>query len=223
MGGTQATQETSAAMTQLAGTTVQAQAQLGTLGTGAQQLGTGMQQLGAGLAGTLQGIGASYGPGGALIDGLLGEGLKLIMGGGAAASGKPDGYMAGGWTGPGATTDVAGVVHAEEYVFDAASTRKIGVSNLEAMRRGALRGYREGGYVTGGRSPVAGAALAAQKAAARTPAGPVAEMNLNVSGTGTREVQEGVQTAIQHALEEFVRGPFGGLVRVSIEDKWGSA
>ncbi len=219
MGGNQATKETSAAMTQLAGTTAQAQTQLHTLGAGAQQLGTGMQQLGAGLAGTLQGIGASYGPGGALIGGLLGEGLKWIMGGGAAASAKPSGYISGGWTGPGATTDVAGVVHAEEYVFDAASTRKIGVSNLEAMRRGALRGYREGGYVVGGRAPFSASAASAKAGAAT--ARPAAEMHINVSGTGNREIQEGVQMAVRAALEEYDRQALPDRVRAVVNDRWG--
>jgi phage-related minor tail protein len=35
------------------------------------------------------------------------------------------------------TKEVAGVVHGQEYVFDASATRRIGVANLEAMRRGS--------------------------------------------------------------------------------------
>ena len=215
--------ETDAAMSRLAETTTQAQAQLGQLGTGAQTLGTGMQQMTAGLAGTLQGIGASYGPGGAFVGGLLGEGLKWMFGGGAAAksaAAKP-GFMAGGYTGAGATTDVAGVVHAEEYVFDAASTRKIGVANLEALRRGALKGYRSGGYVVSGRAPLVASSSAGAAAPSRGD-GPVVTMNLQVSGTGNTEIREGVQEAIKLALEQYDRDALPGRLRILQEDKWGA-
>lgn len=46
------------------------------------------------------------------------------------------GFMSGGYTGNGAVNSVAGVVHGKEYVFDAASTKRIGLSNLEALRNG---------------------------------------------------------------------------------------
>jgi hypothetical protein len=48
------------------------------------------------------------------------------------------GFMSGGFTGHGANNEVAGSVHRNEYVFDAAATRRIGVPALEAMRRGTL-------------------------------------------------------------------------------------
>ena len=57
------------------------------------------------------------------------------------------GFATGGATGGSDPSKIAGVVHEREYVFDAASTARIGVANLEAMRRGALRGYASGGYV----------------------------------------------------------------------------
>lgn len=46
------------------------------------------------------------------------------------------GFKAGGYTGNGGASQVAGVVHGQEYVFDAQSTKRIGVDNLNAMRRG---------------------------------------------------------------------------------------
>lgn len=46
------------------------------------------------------------------------------------------GFQSGGYTGNGAVNSVAGVVHGKEYVFDAASTKRIGLSNLEALRNG---------------------------------------------------------------------------------------
>lgn len=46
------------------------------------------------------------------------------------------GFAAGGYTGPGGKYQPAGVVHKGEYIFDQASTNRIGVSNLEALRNG---------------------------------------------------------------------------------------
>lgn len=48
------------------------------------------------------------------------------------------GFEKGGYTGNMGTKSVAGVVHGQEYVFDAAATRKIGVSNLESIRKNGL-------------------------------------------------------------------------------------
>lgn len=46
------------------------------------------------------------------------------------------GFKAGGYTGNMGASQVAGVVHGQEYVFDAQATKRIGVDNLNAMRRG---------------------------------------------------------------------------------------
>lgn len=46
------------------------------------------------------------------------------------------GYSSGGYTGPGGKYQPAGIVHKGEYVFDQASTNRIGVSQLEALRNG---------------------------------------------------------------------------------------
>ena len=201
-----------AALAKFGDTTVSAQAQLGQLGTGAAQLGTGLQNFGTGLAGTLEGIGASYGPGGQFLGGLLGAGAKWLTGG----------FQAGGYTGAGATTDVAGVVHAEEYVFDAASTRQIGVANLEALRRGAMRGYREGGYVIGGRPPLTGAQRGASGATAKTASQAEQRVvhEINVSGTGDAQIIEGVRQAISSSLEQYTRDFLPGEVRGIVSDKW---
>lgn len=45
------------------------------------------------------------------------------------------GFMSGGYTGDMATNQVAGAVHGQEFVFDAAATKRIGVPALEAMRK----------------------------------------------------------------------------------------
>lgn len=51
-------------------------------------------------------------------------------------------FADGGYTGSGGKYEPAGIVHKGEYVIDAASTRRIGVSNLNR-----LRGYADGGLV----------------------------------------------------------------------------
>lgn len=47
------------------------------------------------------------------------------------------GFMAGGYTGNIAKDQVAGVVHGQEFVMDAATTNRIGVGNLESLKNGA--------------------------------------------------------------------------------------
>jgi len=71
--------------------------------------------------------------------------LAKLMGGG---------FAGGGFTGHGGVYEPAGVVHRGEYVFDAASTRMIGVGTLEAMRKG-LKGYAAGGPVGPAPAPFA--------------------------------------------------------------------
>jgi hypothetical protein len=79
---------------------------------------------------------------------------------GTRVSGTPGsvggGFAAGGYTGHAPTDRIAGVVHGQEYVFDAAATRAIGVENLEAIRRG-VRGYAAGGFVGNGTTAASGA------------------------------------------------------------------
>lgn len=58
----------------------------------------------------------------------------------------PTGYAGGGYTGDHDVSAAVGIVHGKEYVFDAASTARIGVPTLEAMRKG-VKGYADGGFV----------------------------------------------------------------------------
>lgn len=57
-----------------------------------------------------------------------------------AALALSKGFKKGGYTGNSGASEVAGVVHGQEYVFDAASTARIGKTNLDAMRRGTISG-----------------------------------------------------------------------------------
>jgi len=49
------------------------------------------------------------------------------------------GFMKGGFTGNMGSNQVAGIVHGQEYVFDAKSTKNLGVRTLDNLRRNSLR------------------------------------------------------------------------------------
>ncbi|WP_102226874.1 phage tail tip lysozyme [Acidimangrovimonas sediminis] len=121
--------------------------------------------------GTLGQLGHGFGVFGQALSGALGNAV-----GGSQSSGNFlgtlmssvlgfFGFEQGGWTGGSDPGEVRGVVHGREYVFDAKSTERIGVNTLDALRKGALRGYRDGGYVSGsGPIPYVPANVASQPA-----------------------------------------------------------
>lgn len=96
--------------------------------------------------------------GGALGGGGLGGLLGGASGGGDLMFGSVNltqsslmgfpgsGFASGGFTGFMPRKKVAGFVHGQEYVFDAAATNRIGVGNLERIRKG----LPAGGAVRGG-------------------------------------------------------------------------
>jgi len=88
---------------------------------------------------------------GGLFGSLLGSLFPSVSGvssnfvGGGSLLGSLDGlslFASGGYTGAGAKHDVAGVVHAGEYVINAESTKRLGRAFLDR-----LNGYASGGYV----------------------------------------------------------------------------
>lgn len=93
-----------------------------------------------------------------LFSNLIGGGFGSIAGGAAIPSGGfipgltgPKLFDVGGYTGNGGRMQPAGIVHKGEYVFDAASTSRIGVARLNS-----LRGYAAGGLVgANGNTPAA--------------------------------------------------------------------
>lgn len=74
------------------------------------------------------------------------------LGGIFSSIGKMLGFEEGGFTGAGGKNEPAGVVHRGEYVMDAATVRKLGVGNLDTLRK-SLKGYASGGYVGGISAP----------------------------------------------------------------------
>ncbi|WP_156118082.1 hypothetical protein [Paracoccus sp. PAMC 22219] len=55
------------------------------------------------------------------------------------------GSVGGGFTGMGGKQDPAGIFHRGEYVKSAQAVQRLGVGNLDAMHKSALRGYASGG------------------------------------------------------------------------------
>ncbi|WCJ61880.1 phage tail length tape measure family protein [Agrobacterium tumefaciens] len=92
--------------------------------------------------------GAGSGGGGG---GLLSSLFSGLFGGGKSFFPTMPGaglFESGGYTGDGAASKAAGIVHAGEYVFSASATKRLGVGNLDRMHTGAKKGYQSGGYVT---------------------------------------------------------------------------
>lgn len=107
---------------------------------------------GQGIFGRLLGLAPSASAPAGSVGGLLGMltggnsggggGLFNLFGGGGGG-GALDfahelsfGFAGGGFTGAGDPSEVAGKVHRGEFVFDAASTSRLGVDALEAIRQG---------------------------------------------------------------------------------------
>lgn len=67
---------------------------------------------------------------------IIGQAVSQGMGIISSIKGITAGFKQGGYTGNMGASQVAGVVHGQEYVFDAQATKRIGVDNLNAMRRG---------------------------------------------------------------------------------------
>lgn len=84
---------------------------------------------------------AILGPLSNALGGLLGVAGGGILPGDITGmmAANPGVFASGGFTGVGPRNRLAGFVHAGEYVFDADATRRIGISNLEAIRKGALQ------------------------------------------------------------------------------------
>lgn len=167
----------------------------GASGTATQDLGSlgaGFDQFGKSLSSAFPSA-PSAGSGGGGLFGLLGNMWgNLANGAGTQWAGIASGaitgglFSDGGWTGPGEAKDVAGVVHADEFVFSKKAVQKVGVAKLDAMHKGLLRGYETGGYTTGSVFPSAVAANSNAQSSGRN--API------INNYGSSEVQYEEQT-----------------------------
>ncbi len=139
---------------------------------------------------------------------LLGKGpLSGLFGGmGSGILGAIFGFSEGGYTGDGGKYQPAGVVHRGEYVLSKKAVSRIGVGNLEALHRGALAGYAEGGFV--GSAP---AIRRPNLTAANTNIAPTQNISISapvtVNGSaGTPEQNADLAGKLAKQMEQTMRG-----------------
>lgn len=119
---------------------------LTSLATAAQKAADALNQIGGNSP--FGGMGGNSGSGGgSWIDSLFGGSRSGQSSGGGFGSGAAFGnqdlgqyFASGGYTGSGDKWSPAGTVHRGEYVLDAATTRRMGVPALDALRAGGNAG-----------------------------------------------------------------------------------
>jgi hypothetical protein len=160
---------------------------------------------------TLQAALLGKGPLSGLFGGMGGGIFGKLFGiGGGAFPPAPVGlYDRGGYTGDGGKLEPAGVVHRGEYVMSKAATSRIGIANLEAMHRGALRGSFDTGGYAGNAPAIRRPDLKATNSNAPTaPAQNItisAPVTVNASG-GTPEQNQDLAKQVSREIEATMRG-----------------
>lgn len=159
---------------------------------------------------TLQAALLGKGPLSGLFGGMGGGIFGALFGGGGAFPPAPVGlYDRGGYTGDGGKLEPAGVVHRGEYVMSKTATARIGVGNLEAMHRGALRGSFDTGGYAGNAPAIRRPDLKAANSNARVaPAQNItisAPVTVNASG-GTPEQNADLAKQVSREVEATMRG-----------------
>jgi hypothetical protein len=125
------------------------------------------------------------------------------------------GFKTGGYTGDVGTNDVAGVVHGKEYVFDAASTARIGKSNLDAIRAGKMEAPSPAGVYTG-----SGPGAAASDNKAAVPGGVI--VNLHEDANRAGQVQTSTAPDGRQQIDSFVSNIRGqGQMAKTLEQTYG--
>ncbi|HEV7335556.1 MAG TPA: tape measure protein [Bosea sp. (in: a-proteobacteria)] len=157
--------------------------------------------LGSGPFGKLFGGGGSDGG----MGGLLGFIPKLF------------GFAEGGFTGAGGKYEPAGIVHRGEFVMSKAATSRIGVGNLEAMHRGALKGYDVGGLVGG--APISAPSLPDTRDLSATTMNSVSQnVTVNVTGgsSGDAKADQKFAELIGRRVQDEMRAMIGSEIRAQL-------
>lgn len=148
---------------------------------------------------------------------LLGQGpLAALFGtaSGGGLFGAIFGFADGGFTGHGGKYQPAGIVHKGEYVMSKRATDRLGVQNLEALHRGALRGFAEGGYV--GNSPAV--RRAHMPANSNTPAMQAFNITSNVTvnaNGGDPSANADLAAKVSKQVEQQIKGMVSEQIRVA--------
>lgn len=158
-----------------------------------------------------------------LGDGPLAKLFGMSASGGAVgglfgAFGKLLGFSEGGYTGNGGKYEPAGIVHRGEYVMPKEVVARIGVKNLEAIRRG-VPGYANGGSVgvipvPAIPSPPARGFTATNASRANVTISPVVNVNANggtpqqnqdLAERTSREMVNGIRAIVGEELRKAMR------------------
>lgn len=115
------------------------------------------------------------------------------------------GFERGGWTGNMGVSQVAGVVHGQEFVFSAPAVRAIGAGNLDQLHKAARNGYQAGGLV--------GHAGKLHQAVSGPPSAAQAAPQINITGSpitvnangGTPEANADLARQISEQTERSMR------------------
>lgn len=120
------------------------------------------------------------------------------------------GFATGGYTGPGGQYQPAGVVHKGEYVFDQASTNRIGVSNLEALRNGGSLDatLSKPGYGTGAQN------VSNSNSQSMTMNAPITQ-NFNMQGVTPDQLNSAMAVTAKQATTDALRQTANQIVKGS--------
>ncbi|MDW2592600.1 phage tail length tape measure family protein [Citrobacter braakii] len=120
------------------------------------------------------------------------------------------GFATGGYTGSGGKYQPAGVVHKGEYIFDQASTNRIGVSNLEALRNGGSLDatLSKPGYGTGAQN------VSNSNSQSVTMNAPITQ-NFNMQGVTPDQLNSAMEITVKQATTDTLKQTANQIVKGS--------
>lgn len=136
-----------------------------------------------------------------------------FSGGGFVSGGGGGSFAAGGYTGPGAKFEPAGVVHRGEFVMSKTATQRLGVQNLDMLHQAALHGYAEGGFAGDDSAERFSRAIYGDNA----PAAQAIQINapITVNGSaGTPQQNDDLAKRMRKEMEATMRGIVADEIRV---------
>lgn len=208
---------------------------IGALGNGLGAAGNGLNQFGLNLGQFGQTLQSALAGGNNGLASLLGSftnfGISAFNASpqfaSAVLSGSVGLWDRGGWTGSGGKFEPAGIVHREEFVFSKEATRAIGVGNLDAMHKAAIRGkgFAAGGYA--GQSVTRPAAYWPSSANGNAPAPATASTSPALPSIsvyvdnprGDRDIEDAIDRGVARGIRQYRKHLGADVERVNRRPK----
>ncbi|SFI84044.1 phage tail tape measure protein [Celeribacter neptunius] len=156
----------------------------------------------------------------AAMNKLLMQLFSGAFGGVSSAVGGLLPFASGGYTGDGGTFEPKGVVHGGEFVMSKRATERLGVANLDALHRSALRGYASGGFVGAAKaSSLSQPTMSAAPSITIAPnisvnaSGGSPEKNRDLAAKIASETERSMKALVQSEITKMMRP--GGVLRRS--------